>query len=165
MFAEDMTHLQEAELAEPEFAETEYGDYAQAEPYGEYPSYGYQLPQLTAPSFTPGGMTRTVWSPSENRYISYRWGWSLLYNRWKWIRVTPRYQYGGYPGMQSPYPGSPYAQAGYPGQPGYPGMYPGMPGQPGMPGMPGQPGMPAYPGMPGMPTASGGRRRRRHRRR
>ena len=169
MFAEDMTHLQEAEFAEPEFAEAEYGDYAEVEPYGEYPqpSYGYQFPQVTAPSFTPGGMTRTVWSPYENRYITYRWGWSLMYNRWKWIRVTPR-AYGGYPGMQSPYPGSPYPQAGYPGQPGYPGMYPGTPGQPGMPGMPGmpsQPGMPGYPGMPGMPGAFGGRRRRRRRRR
>jgi len=173
MFAEDMTHLQEAELAEPEFAESEYGDYAETEPYGEYPpqypsqypyqyqsqyqspSYGIQMPQFTMPSMMPGGLTRTVWSPYENRQITYRWGWSTMYNRFKWIRVTPRFD------MQSPY--SPYAQQGYPGQPaGYPGQpgYPGMPGQPGYPAMPGQPG---YPGQPG--TATGGHRRRRHHRR
>jgi hypothetical protein len=166
MFAEDMTHLQEAELAEPEFAEAEYGDYAEAEPYGEYPyqspSYGYQMPglQFRSPMFSPGGMTRTVWSPHENRQITYRWGWSMIYNRYKWIRVTPRYQ-AGYPGMQQQYPGSPYMQSGYPGQPGMPGMPGGYPGMPGQPGYPGQPGMP---GMPGMPMGGGRRRRRRRRR-
>ena len=78
MFAEDMTHLQEAELAEPEFAESEYGDYAEAEPYGEFPSYGYQMPSFQfQPQFSAGGMTRTVWSPYENRYVTYRWGWSF----------------------------------------------------------------------------------------
>lgn len=167
MFAEDMSHLQEAEIAEADIAASEYGDYAEAEPYGEFPSYGFQLPQVQfrPPFISSGGMTRSVWSPYENRQITYRWGWSQIYNRWKWIRVTPRYNMG-YPGMQQqPYPGSPYGQQAYPGQPGYPGM-PGTPGMPGYPGMPGQqPGYPGMPGMPGMPGAMGGGRRRRRRRR
>lgn len=164
MFAEDMTHLHEAELAEPEFGETEYGDYAEAEPYGEYPmpSYGFQMPSFQfQPQFNTGGMTRTVWSAMENRPITYRWGWSMMYNRWKWIRVTPRL----YPGMQSPYGQQPYPgmPGGYPGAPGYPGM-PGQSAYPGMPGQPPYPGMPGMPGMPGAPAMGGGRRRRRRRR-
>lgn len=170
MFAEDATYLQEAEFAEPEFAEAAYDGYAETEPYGEYypyaqpapyappvpyaqPSYGIQLPQITPP-----GLTRTVWSQTENRYVTYRWGWSMMYGRFKWIRVTPRFN-GGYPGAPVPYPGaspySPYPQQGYPGMPGYPGQ-PAYPGQPGYPGMP---------GMPGFPQAMGGGRRRRRRRR
>jgi hypothetical protein len=165
MLAED---LQEADLAEPEFAEAAYDGYAEPE-FGEYypyaqpyaqqpyaqPSYGIQMPQISMPQISMPGLTRTVWSQAENRYVQYRW--SLMWNRW--VRVTPRmyspYGQQGYPGMQQPY---------YPGQSMYPGQpaYPGMPGYPGQPGMPGMPGMPGY---PGMQQGGGGRRRRRHRRR
>lgn len=100
MFAEDANYLQEADFAESDmgespydgYAETEYGEYPYPQPYAQpytQPSYGIQLPQITPP-----GMTRTIWSQFENRYITYRWNFLLG----RWIRITPR-MYGGYPGM------------------------------------------------------------------
>ena len=137
MLAEDASFLQEADLGESDFAGSVYDGYAESDTIGEYypynqyqqpyqqqyqqpyqqPSYGFQMPQIQFPQITPPGMTRTIWSPTENRQIVYRW--NIFLNRW--TRVTPRmfpyggspYQQPGYPGMQQPYPGQP----GYPGYP------------------------------------------------
>lgn len=170
MFAEDAAFLQEADYAEAEpYGEApELGYYGEAEPLAEYyppPSYGMQMPQITPP-----GMTRSIWSPYERRYVMYRYD---MFQR-RWVRASPPSPYGGSPygGGGAP-PG--WVQGGTPAHrrvymrcsvwPGPPGLTPSGAMAPGMPGMPpGMPGYPGMPGMPGMPGAGGGRRRRRRRR-